>query len=86
MGRLIHWKGFHLGLRAFAVANIADSEYWIVGDGPKREELKLLAKELGVEDKVHFWGFLPRSETLQKLGESHVLVHPSLHDSGAGYA
>jgi len=39
---------------------------------------------LGIEDKVHFWGVLPRAEALVKLGLCDILVHPSLHDSGAG--
>lgn len=82
IGRLLHWKGFHLGLRAFARANLSDAEYWIVGDGPERERLETLARELKVSDRVKFWGRLPRDETLCKLGECHALVHPSLHESG----
>jgi len=35
-----------------------------------------------VAHQIKFWGNLPRTEGLAKLGESHVLVHPSLHDSG----
>ena len=82
IARLIHWKGIHLGLRAFARAEISNSEYWIVGDGRERKRLQVLAEQLGVAAKVHFWGSLSRSETLQKLSECHILVHPSLHDSG----
>ena len=82
IGRLLHWKGFHLGLRAFALANIEKSEYWIVGDGAELQRLSYLANSLGIIDKVHFWGALTRNETLNKLGECHVLIHPSLHDSG----
>lgn len=82
MGRLLHWKGFHLGVRAFAQANLPDAEYWLLGDGPEGERLATLAEELGITSQVKFWGRLPREETLRKLGESHVLVHPSLHDSG----
>jgi glycosyltransferase involved in cell wall biosynthesis len=82
LGNLLHLKGFHLGLRAFAAANLPRSEYWLVGDGPYRTQLQHLVRHLGIEDKVHFWGFLPRSEALAKLGLCHVLVHPSLHDSG----
>ncbi|HAJ59025.1 MAG TPA: glycosyl transferase family 1 [Cyanobacteria bacterium UBA8543] len=82
MGRLLHWKGFHLGVRAFAQANLPDAEYWLLGDGPEMERLTHLAEELGITSQVKFWGRLPREETLRKLGESHVLVHPSLHDSG----
>jgi glycosyltransferase involved in cell wall biosynthesis len=82
LGNLLHLKGFHLGLRAFAAANLPHSEYWLVGDGPYRAHLECLARDLGIEDKVHFWGFLPRREALAKLGLCHMLVHPSLHDSG----
>lgn len=82
MGRLLHWKGFHLGVQAFAAAKLPNAEYWIVGDGPELERLKQLACDQGVEKQVKFWGRLAREQTLARLGESHVLVHPSLHDSG----
>lgn len=82
MGRLLHWKGFHLGIRAFAEAALPKAEYWIVGDGPELEKLKKMAIDCGVADQVKFLGRLPREDTLKRLGESHVLVHPSLHDSG----
>jgi glycosyltransferase involved in cell wall biosynthesis len=84
IGRLLHWKGFHLGISAFAKAAIPNAEYWIVGDGPERGRLKALAECLGVADRVHFWGQLPRDMTLEKLAKSDVLVHPSLHESGGG--
>lgn len=82
MGRLLHWKGFYLGIRAFAQAALPDAEYWILGEGPERDRLQALAQELGVAHQVKFWGSLPRTEALARLGECHVLVHPSLHDSG----
>ncbi len=82
MGRLLHWKGFHLGVQAFAKANLPDAEYWLIGDGPELENLERIAKDLGVANQVKLWGRLPREDTLERLGESHVLVHPSLHDSG----
>ncbi|MBA3923694.1 MAG: glycosyltransferase family 4 protein [Nostocaceae cyanobacterium] len=82
IGRLLHWKGFHLGLRAFAQAAIADAEYWILGDGPEMSRLQALVEELGIAHQVKFWGVQPRDKTFQLLGECHVLVHPSLHESG----
>ncbi len=82
MARLLHWKGIHLGLEAFAQAKLSDAEYWIVGDGPELERLKNLAASLDIAKQVKFWGRLPRQQTLERLGECHVLVHPSLHDSG----
>lgn len=82
MARLLHWKGLHLGIRAFASANLPNAEYWILGEGPELERLQKLAQELGVAKSVKFWGKLHRNETLQKLGECVALIHPSLHDSG----
>jgi glycosyltransferase involved in cell wall biosynthesis len=82
MGRLLHWKGFHIGLRAFARASLPNAEYWIVGDGPERERLQALVKALEITGRVKFWGSLSRDQSLSKLGECNVLVHPSLHDSG----
>ena len=82
IGRLLHWKGFHLGLRAFASSNLQDAEYWILGDGAEFNQLQNLAKNLGISQQVKFWGKLSREETLARLKDCHVLVHPSLHDSG----
>lgn len=84
LGRLIGWKGFHLGLIAFAKfqKECPNTEYWVIGDGTENEALKTLAAQLGISDKVHFTGKIPREEALQRLGETDVLVHPSMHDSG----
>jgi len=83
MARLLHWKGLHLSLQAFSQADLPENtEYWILGEGPERERLQVLAEKLGITDRLKFWGRLPRNETLEKLRQSHVLVHPSLHDSG----
>ena len=83
IARLLHWKGIHLGIQAFAqIAQDSDVEYWILGEGPERKRLEALAQALSVPQKVKFLGPLPRDQTLQKLADCHVLVHPSLHDSG----
>jgi glycosyltransferase involved in cell wall biosynthesis len=82
IGRLLHWKGLHWGLRAFAESGLPAAEYWILGDGPERRNLQVLAEELGIAHRVRFWGSLPREDVLCRLGECHILVHPSLHDSG----
>jgi glycosyltransferase involved in cell wall biosynthesis len=84
VGRLLHWKGFELGLRAFArfQARVPDVEYWLFGDGSERRRLQHLAIELGIEKKVVFWGNVARSRVLENLEECDVLLFPSLHDSG----
>jgi glycosyltransferase involved in cell wall biosynthesis len=85
LGRLLHWKGFHLGLAAFAEFHRAfpASEYWLVGDGPERKRLERLAHMLGLESKVRFWGAVARRRVSELLGECDILLQPSLHDSGS---
>ena len=83
VGRFLHWKGFHLGLRAFAEANLPkEAEYWLIGNGAEQERLQQLAAELGIANQVKFLSEMPRDELLQKLGTCLALVHPSLHESG----
>jgi glycosyltransferase involved in cell wall biosynthesis len=82
VGRLLDWKGFQLGLRAFAEAAIPDAQYWIIGDGPVRESLERQVKKLGIQKSVKFWGLVERSKVLDLLMQCNALVHPSLHDSG----
>ncbi|MBW4459929.1 MAG: glycosyltransferase [Nodosilinea sp. WJT8-NPBG4] len=83
VARLLHWKGIHLGLRAFAQASLPDnSEYWILGNGPEQANLQQLAHQLGISQQVKFIGNLPRSDVLEHLRYCDALVHPSLHESG----
>lgn len=81
-GRLLDWKGYHLGLEAFAAADAPGARYVLAGDGPARAHLEALAVRLGVRDRVMFLGAVPRAEVLEWLGRADVFVHPSLHDSG----
>jgi glycosyltransferase involved in cell wall biosynthesis len=82
IGRLVHWKGFHLGLKAFAGLERDDTEYWFIGTGSALGWLQALARDLGVARRVRFLGALSRDETIARLQQAHVLVHPSLHESG----
>jgi glycosyltransferase involved in cell wall biosynthesis len=84
IGNLLHWKGFELGLRAFARFQRWDpaAEYWIIGNGPEIRGLEKLAKRMGIAKRVTFWGAIPRQQVLEKLAECDALLHPSLHDSG----
>ena len=85
VGNLIAWKGVEFGLRAFAVLHpkYPRAEYWLVGDGPEKPRLRLLAQELGIAFRVRFLGRLTRPLALAKLASCDVLLLPSLHDSGS---
>lgn len=84
VGRLLYWKGFHLGIEAFSklLVEFPESEYWLIGEGPERRRLENLAKRLGAFPRMKFFGELTRAETLQKIAECDVMLFPSLHDSG----
>lgn len=83
-GRILYWKGFHLGLKAFARFHriYPNSEYVIIGDGPELTNLKHLSQEFGISNNVNFLGKLTRENTLKTMASCHILLHPSLHDSG----
>jgi glycosyltransferase involved in cell wall biosynthesis len=85
VGRLLHWKGFALGIKAFALFNqqYPNSEYCIIGDGPERTKLSQLVCSMGLSDAVQLLGTLSREDYLHELVNSDVLVHPSLHEPGA---
>jgi len=53
LGRHLHWKGFHLAIRAFAqfAKTNRDAELWIVHTGPFRAELEKTAARSGSEKR-----------------------------------
>lgn len=48
----------------------------IVGEGPLEDELRAQAEELGIADKVQFWGF--QSDVPAAMSTFDVMVYPSL--------
>ena len=83
VGRHVHWKGFYLAIRAFAefAPSSPAAELWIVNDGPFRGELEQTAARTGVANRIKFLGVQPKfSDLLARMGESHVLLHPALHE------
>lgn len=90
MGRLVEWKAIDLLLRAFASARArAPMRLWILGDGPERVRLEVLAAGLGVAGEssdaigsAHFAGWLSQTACVQALSEADCLVLPSLLECG----
>jgi len=58
VSRLIHQKGIHILLQAFAdcAKKHPSISLVVVGDGPERSNLASLAEELGLGYRVEFWG------------------------------
>ena len=58
VARLVIQKDYKSSLLAFKeVTRDVPCDYWILGEGPMEKRLKNLAKELGIENRVKFWGF-----------------------------
>lgn len=58
-GRLVKAKGFEVALRALAKISNQNVNLVILGEGPNRNKLELLARELNVSDRVRFVGYVP---------------------------
>jgi glycosyltransferase involved in cell wall biosynthesis len=83
-GRLLHWKGFHLAIAAFArvARRFPNATLTIIGDGPQRARLQHLIEQAGLAARVRIEHWLPRAEVLRIAAESDLFLFPSLHDSG----
>jgi glycosyltransferase involved in cell wall biosynthesis len=79
MGRLVPKKGFDVLLRAVKeLGSTAAVELRIFGSGPERGPLERLAKDLGVSDRVAFFGRYDNSEIPSILKDATALVVPSV--------
>lgn len=79
VGSLIERKGVDLLLRALAKTN-CDYSLYLAGDGAEKENLRTLAENLHICDKVHFLGQLKREELIKHYGDSELFVFPTRED------
>lgn len=87
-GRLLPNKNVDVLLEAVAI--LKESKQWIrlviIGDGPEKQRLEKIAKDLGIEASVEFLGFLENSSELYaRMSESKVFAFPSSRE-GFGMA
>ncbi len=79
VGRLVEEKGVEDLLEAIAQlsATLPASRALVVGDGPLGEHLRQRARELGVQERVHFAGWVDSSQVASYLSAADVFVGPS---------
>jgi glycosyltransferase involved in cell wall biosynthesis len=82
LGRLRHYKSIDTAIRALPclMRSFPDLRFDIAGSGPAKAELKELAHELGVADRVRFYGYVSEEEKISLLQQAHVVVNPSLKE------
>ncbi len=79
VGRLGLEKGIDVVVKAFALAKKQNPELKLdlYGDGPAKEMLHQLAQKLGIEDSIHFVGFVSRAEIKRSLKRNDCFVTAS---------
>jgi glycosyltransferase involved in cell wall biosynthesis len=75
VSRLVEWKRIDLLIRATARTG---TSLIVIGDGPKKVELKRLAREIKAD--VHFFGSLPREQVLFYLQQSRIFALVSSYE------
>lgn len=81
VGRLAKSKNLFYWLMVVSLLEkkIPNIDLSLYGDGPLQNELKLYSKKLGIEEKVHFKGFL--DDIYKAYGETNILLFLSERES-----
>jgi len=77
MGSLVPHKGFDLLLRAYALLPADRPDLLIAGDGPEREPIADLARDLGIEHQVHLLGMVTGDRKVSLYRSATCFVCPS---------
>lgn len=80
VGRLVDQKGCEYLVRAapHVISTHPHARFVIVGDGPERERLESLARELGVASAIEFAGYDPAPA--RRMRSMNVLAVPSVYE------
>jgi len=85
IGRLVKEKGLFYGLEAVHrlvhERKLTNIEYYILGDGPEREELQAMAQKLQIKDKVYFMGSQTQEAVVKVLRDSDLFLLPSIAEA-----
>jgi glycosyltransferase involved in cell wall biosynthesis len=85
VGRLVPYKGVDMLLEACSdFLRKGKLVLNIIGDGPQKEPLELMARNLGIETHLRFYGWLPNVTLQDTLQASDFLVLPSIREFGGG--
>jgi teichuronic acid biosynthesis glycosyltransferase TuaC len=81
VGHLQARKCHDVVLRALArLAPDCRPQYLVIGDGERREPLRQLASELGIGDRVHFFGQLPNERATGLVAGCDLFVMPGIEE------
>jgi glycosyltransferase involved in cell wall biosynthesis len=77
VGQLRRTKGIGLLLEAFAslAAEYPDIHLQVLGEGPEEQPLRRAIASMGLESRVHLWGY--RDDVYDFLRLTYLYIHPS---------
>lgn len=80
VGRLVEKKGVQYLIRAMSILRetMPDLQLTIVGDGPDRQKLTHLTRELRLSDNIEFLGSIPNAGLPDHLRSAKIAVMPSV--------
>ncbi len=82
IGRLVPEKGVNILLGAVkpVLKKLPNTKFVVAGEGWHRNELERIARELKIEEKVLFTGYLPEEDFLPYFNVADILVVPSTYE------
>lgn len=82
IGRLVSWKGIDKVIEAIKILekDYPDIKLVVAGDGPEMNNLKKLASDLSIIERVKFLGNVSRKETASLRQQSEVFVLNSVYE------
>jgi glycosyltransferase involved in cell wall biosynthesis len=86
IGRIVSSKGAHILISALSDILKRDSTVFvdIVGDGMMMEELRKLVAAAELNNKIVLHGWLPKAAINRLIGQSYLLVFPSIYPEAFG--
>ncbi len=89
VGSFKKWHGLDLLLQALQQPSLNDTCAVLVGDGPLRKEMQVLANQLGITSRIHFAGSVPYYSVPGFIAAADVCIapfNPHMHrPSGEGF-
>jgi glycosyltransferase involved in cell wall biosynthesis len=76
-------KGIEDAIKAVAQLKKEKVQLWVVGKAPDKNYLDKvieLTKNLGIADRVTFWGFVSQEKKFELLSKAWMLAHPSIRE------
>ncbi len=85
-GSLNAHQGVDVAIRAFALVceRMPEAEFHIYGEGSDKPSLIALAKELSMENRIHFHNFLPSKEIAQVMANTDLAIEPKRSTNAFG--